>query len=119
LGSPRAGRWSLARGASRPWFRDASGRTDADQGSRPGRGEGASPLMRHRALRPDALPAALTYLLCRRELRPCGILIHEVQLARGPVMATAQTPATLDDLARVSDKAESIDGRTVVLGIFA
>ncbi len=34
-------------------------------------------------------------------------------------MATAQTPATLDDLARVSDKAESIDGRTVVLGIFA
>ena len=30
-------------------------------------------------------------------------------------MATVQTPATLDDLARVSDKAELIDGRIVLL----
>src|SRR4051794_18486562 len=35
---------------------------------------------------------------------------------RGPTMASVQTPeATLDDLARVTDKAELIDGRIVLL----
>jgi Uma2 family endonuclease len=37
------------------------------------------------------------------------------EVSRGPVMATVQTPATLSDLARVSDKAELIDGRIVLL----
>jgi hypothetical protein len=46
-------------------------------------------------------------------MKPSDMMGRRIQLTRDPAMATVQTPATLDDSARVSEKAELIDGRIV------